>query len=819
MYAPSTTPIHSFNPPRQVHPDLTNPATKFLDLQKATMAQSAHAGWLPDRVVALVALQLSVPDLCALAQVSRACSRSVSLDAVWVPKLRSVHRCKHGTVMFAKELKDLALPGQARTVFMALLRDLYPLFGDIESSKPTISQRGNLIEQGKILLQLKGLQKVLANPAYIHPLITFSRSYEVKALTEFKTAYNAAAMDDAIQYAQVLVALGRQEDCVKIITYAPQLPLGAASDYLDSDKLNVVGLQTDLSKLADSINRQAQITSILEDAQLLPAICQKVIEKPIAEVFSAIIITTKLENLPIYLETVPTLYILLNWFVDQVSPNLPTGFDTKLKTYFTDMFDLHIEAYLEDELAWFSKYAADTVAHWNLETDQAELESETFLMRNVTKAQDKKDILASFKTALMVPVSIIPFANTPESLANLANLGNLSTIFKRPTEPAPRQPVKAVDSSFEDAFFSNKTSHLTLPTNELDAHTALMTNKLEGIKTLFSLELALNVIQKGREAIERSAKFVAAGPHLAKLAKSSCESVFVELVQNLGHVHVKSGFERALDTLDKYNSAEAQKLTSRGSGKNVEPLVIFIELVNIGDLIQQMIHMFYEQELASPGYIDCGNSLAPAITAKRKFDKMVDEQVAHGLNRGLDVLLVQIDYIYRTQQKPSDFLVTSYDEITDKPTATAQAVVDLLKFHTGLLAGSTDISVIDVFKQEVGTRFFGCLCRHIKTQTISVIGASRLLQDLNLYSTFIETLNQRPLNPYFTALKEVGLLYLINGQQTMELAQRLTDVARYQGVFQADELLEFVERREDWVKIRRPVQKGMKGLGADCIIM
>lgn len=795
------------------------------------MAQSANqtaAGWLPDRVFTLMALQLAVLDLCALAQVSRACSRSASLDAVWEPKLRSVHSCKHGNVLFANELERPA-PGQAKVVFMALLRNLYPLFGDIESSKPTISQRGNLIDQGKILLQLKGLQKVLANPAFIHPLITFSRSYQVKALTEFKKECNSTTPDEAMQYAQILVALGRQEDCVKIITYAPLLPLGAASDYLDAGKLNLRALQTDLSKLSAFINKQAQIISILDDAQLLPATCQKVVEKPIAEVFSAIIITTKSENTTLYLETVPSLYLLLNWFVDQVSPNLPSGFDRKLKTYFTDMFDLHIEAYLEDELAWFSKYAAKTVAHWNLETDQADLESETFLMRNVTKAQDKKDILASFKTALMVPVSIIPFANTPESLANLANLGNLSlganfpVIFKRPIEnPSASASKPAADSTFEDAFFSNKTSHLTLPTNELDAHTALMTNKLEGIKTLFSLELALNIIQKGREAIERSAKFVAAGGHLAKLAKSSCESIFVELVQSLGHVHVKSGFTRALDTLDKYNSAEAQKLAPRGgrdSQATVEPLAIFIELVNIGDLIQQMIHMFYEQELASPGYIDRGNSLAPAVTAKRRFDKMVDEHVAHGLNRGLDVLLAQIDYIYRTQQKPSDFLVTSYDELTDKPTATAQAVVDLLQFHTGLLAGSTDISIIDVFQQEVGTRFFGCLCRHIKHHTISILGASRLLQDLNLYSTFIETLKQRPLNPYFTALKEVGLLYLINGQQILELAQRLTDLTRYQGVFQADELLEFVEHREDWVKIRRDVQKGMKGLGADCIIM
>jgi recyclin-1 len=91
-----------------------------------------------------------------------------------------------------------------------------------------------------------------------------------------------------------------------------------------------------------------------------------------------------------------------------------------------------------------------------------------------------------------------------------------------------------------------------------------------------------------------------------------------------------------------------------------------------------------------------------------------------------------VDYIFSTKQLASDYspppvAVTGYLNADLEPTATATAVVKCLKTHTKLLQGSTDKSILDVFFQEVGLRFFGSICKHIKTLKINTDGGIKLI--------------------------------------------------------------------------------------------
>jgi recyclin-1 len=68
-----------------------------------------------------------------------------------------------------------------------------------------------------------------------------------------------------------------------------------------------------------------------------------------------------------------------------------------------------------------------------------------------------------------------------------------------------------------------------------------------------------------------------------------------------------------------------------------------------------MVDVFYEQELVGSKLIDRNDFLDPAAKGKKKFEQMLDERVASGLNKGIDVLMEEVDYILATTQLTTDF--------------------------------------------------------------------------------------------------------------------------------------------------------------------
>ena len=159
----------------------------------------------------------------------------------------------------------------------------------------------------------------------------------------------------------------------------------------------------------------------------------------------------------------------------------------------------------------------------------------------------------------------------------------------------------------------------------------------------------------------------------------------------------------------------------------------FLELVNVGDLILQMVDVFYEQELVGSKLTDRNDFLDPAVKEKKKFEQMLDERVATGLSKGIDVLMEEVDYILATRQLATDFnpgiSTDPYRQTMNVGvTEAAGAVVDVMSSHTQMLVGSTDKSTLDVFNQEVGLRLFTALCKHLKRQRISIEGSLRLIR-------------------------------------------------------------------------------------------
>ncbi|CAI4556631.1 CCQ_1a_G0027440.mRNA.1.CDS.1 [Saccharomyces cerevisiae] len=386
-------------------------------------------------------------------------------------------------------------------------------------------------------------------------------------------------------------------------------------------------------------------------------------------------------------------------------------------------------------------------------------------------------------------------------------------------------------SSFTKIFkFSNNENQRLKQQLQLAYNLNLISNNLQNIKSLISLDLCYKILQETSEKTDQIYKFHTI-ESLLPLIKLRCQEIFKILITQLNKNHVKPAFEKAILLLQKYNPNEIEQIEIKfnslsPANTQVEPLVQFTELINIGDIILQMISIFYKNELIPKKIIDKSKDfLNDVIQLKKNFETSIDDFVAEGLNIGINKLMDEISFVFKTLQLPDDYNPpppSRNSPIRDiKPTKCAIRVVELLSNHCFLLTGATDKGTIDVYQQEIGERFFNEIVKHLKKCFISTEGAIWLICDLNYFYDFIANkLKQKNVVPYFVGLKSIGQLYIISGKDSKELGKLISDLGKFNGIFTQEEIYEFVQRRSDWVRVRKDVEKVMYGLGIrDCCIM
>jgi len=74
----------------------------------------------------------------------------------------------------------------------------------------------------------------------------------------------------------------------------------------------------------------------------------------------------------------------------------------------------------------------------------------------------------------------------------------------------------------------------------------------------------------------------------------------VTLLVVLGQGHIQPGFEQALEHLSEYRPSDNPE-----DSENAGALLTFLELVHIGDLIQQMVEVFFNQEIVCSPTFNC----------------------------------------------------------------------------------------------------------------------------------------------------------------------------------------------------------------------
>ncbi|KAJ5484401.1 hypothetical protein N7453_012355 [Penicillium expansum] len=710
-----------------------------------------------------------------------------------------------------------SIRGEARQEYGKIHAALAPFYEDIARTGPSSE---NLVftkykdpqAQAQILAQLLMFSKSDMTEGWDERVDSLERTismFETAALKEFRQGYESDDIDGTMRkYAHILWTLNGGQAAVDLFIHHNHLmtrksDLGSVASCIDGSTGQVRMDQTQafFTRLSVAFNDEISIMN-----RVFPRIGQDVLYPFLTAIFD------ELHRVSIgsYLTAISATFVQCMNLSEALLPikGSDAKFDEYLDNVVIKIYEPHLDLYLAEELDSFKKACEFTVSEWDRHLSEQAASTESFLMSNVNRQADKRDFLTSFKKVIMMPVNILPsFSNaksseesksdTESSSQNPSQLSKNTNRFSTITSPAP----VAVEE---------------VPTTELAAKAAIMKTKMEGIRSLFSIEIALDLVHSAKSSLERAAQFVRLGGEFGLAAKQQCEAIFVTLLRILGYQHVIVGFDKAVSHLSNYRPREQGERDQSG----VEPLVTFLELVNVGDLILQMMDVFYEQELIGMRLTDRNDFVDPANKEKKKFEQMLDERVAAGLNKGIDVLMEEVDYILATRQLATDFNpgVSSdpHRQTMDVGVSeVAIAVVDVVSSHTQMLVGSTDKSTLDVFNQEVGLRLFTALCKHLKRQRVSVEGSLKLISDMNHYFKYIQTLRNNELLLYFTAFRELVQIYLIDPGDAKELATVIADADRFHGIWRVEEVYEFAERRADWYYVKRDVERAMYGIGCN----
>ena len=549
------------------------------------------------------------------------------------------------------------------------------------------------------------------------------------------------------KYAHVLTSLNGGQKGVDMFLSRTRIlsdkrSLGNPMDCLDQHALNTVSLDWALrffSNLSIAFNEQITIIDQVfpNPVSMVIIFLERIGREVISDYLTTLFDETHRKNTESYLRSVSTTYEQSLDFARSLRPTNESGdeFYETIDQVITKVFEPHIDLYLNEELKFFKARSDTQVSDWERQLSEQDATMTSMYMSNINRQADKKDFLTSFKKVVMMPVNVLPtfpmsspFGGKSAAAKALVNGEALET-SKPGSQGSTRCSTPGINNDTTLSINRPLTPLQEPPTTELAAKAAIMASRLEGIRSLFSIEVALNLVHAAKSSIERAAAFVKLEGHYGSDARRQCELIFILLLQIVGTRHIKSGFDKAVDHLSNYKPREASEHGQAG----VTPLVTFLELVNVGDLIQQMVDVFYEQELIAKKLTNRDDFLDPAVKEKKRFEQMLDERVAAGLNKGIEVLMAEVEYVCATTQKSEDFnpgasSTVNFEVMDIGPSQTACKVVEVVSSHTKMLVGSTDKNMLDVFNQEVGLRLFTALCKHLKRQRVSVNGSIKLIR-------------------------------------------------------------------------------------------
>lgn len=127
-------------------------------------------------------------------------------------------------------------------------------------------------------------------------------------------------------------------------------------------------------------------------------------------------------------------------------------------------------------------------------------------------------------------------------------------------------------------------------------------------------------------------------------------------------------------------------------------------------------------------WIDEQDFLSDIIIEKKAFERLLDDSVAAGMDKAIQVLINQCEFLLISGHGLNDFNIGPSSFVLDiKPTKACKQVMLCLETHTKVLKGSIEANTMEVFLSEVCVRLFQVIIKNIRRLQVSQTGAMQLI--------------------------------------------------------------------------------------------
>ncbi|KAI9310132.1 exocyst complex component Sec10-like protein [Dichotomocladium elegans] len=710
--------------------------------------------------------------------------------------------------------------GQAREQFKEIYLKLLPYYVDLRNrprESKVLKDYGKKPEEcGKLLNMLVGFGAchVVDDWKQLNAATeSLCQYFESASLHQFESAYDKNNTADMKKIAHALIALNGGAICIQ--TFVQKHPIFYDNPFKPDD--NYTSSINDLEPfkkfmglVTDECRQQSYVVAetFPEDVDVYYTFVDRVLEDVVADYVNVMLGIAQRRDRRLYLHTISVILNSSSIMIEKLTDtSLPRTIDHErgINMLFK-LFIPFMDNYLYEEQAYVKDTCKKLIDEWNNHSeDSKDDEDVSSRLSNQTRETFKRNYLSAFKKVIALPVDLVSSAAT-----------TIASPFQRVgtrDETIPPATPRIVTSSMmsgsgppSPSSSSKRASFRSTDAKNQDFKMAL--RELDVMQDLLSLETVVQLIHVNKDAERRVERFLDIGfPKIMHTSiKRTYEQIFVELLRTISTQHIQPAFDMAVEHLTSYTpSMEAYDVV------DVPPLTEFFEMVHIGDVIQQMVQLYYDDEITK--YVDKMDFINEVNKEKKNFERTLDDCVANGMDRGITVLLSQVEYILAREQRPEDYNPPNNMVEDLKPTKACQDAIECLRKNTSMLIGASEKSTMDLFISEVGRRFGETLSKHLKTQTVNEQGGFRYMSDMNAYHNFIASLRQSSVTPYFSALQSLANIYIISSAP--DIKNVIHDLERYHGLLKTEDLLEFAACRSDWPTVKKVVMRDM----TDCNIM
>lgn len=770
---------------------------------------------MPLTVAKNIAKYLSINDLILFSQISKNTNTAANDPSIWILKLKKMgvwnkmRNDKRGEIIFENDpLKcfdeltksKLLVKKQVINIYTSLKTYYYDLLLNKPYEKLNIFKVfQSPKDQLKILYNLSTFNKIDNNHKnrvkIKEKLNSLFEIFENALLRELEIHYDIQDHEKTKIFIEFLLKLNKQLtidfylqksifdneklNVLNIDTVDTNDYFNLTKDYKDQDiyAINQEAFENLSKSLYEIFNYQSYVIDIVFPQNV--SVMQKISVELISQLINFLtILIEESKKINLYLFFLPFIYnLLITNFIENLgqSKNMGSCYKDDIKKMIDNSFETFIIEYMEKELQYLKNISIEKILEWKNVVSKKQIETEESI-RKTNKNESKNDFLLSFKKVF--------------------NINSEKTDCKSYDKPCYEDQIKS-------KFFSENTKLL---------------------KKILSPELILDTLNQSKMSLYRLRVFWDFSiPSIKSEICNVMQEIFVNIINVIGHEHLKPGFNKAILLLQTYNPKSSVYTVSHE--ETFTPLLkSFFELVNVGDLIVQMIDNFYKKEIVNKKVVKNENSIFNiSLQNKKKLEILVDKYVAEGLNISIEVLFNDLENVFKSNLKEDAYNFMSTTDIdTNLPTKAAVEVVEILTESINLLQDCFDKSLNDIFQKEVAERFFQTIVKTIQNRIVSISGATLLITDLNYYFDFVDLKiisNKKYVLPLFQALKKIGSIYLINGSDKKAISKIVIDLAKFNGVFKQEDIYEFIQKRKDWNLIKKHVEKVMYGFAfGDCSI-